>query len=121
MPAMVKPPKTGRYKAYMIDKQHKTPNIGKYNNLVTSCGFCDYDSLKIFGQDCIGFAESPFPQNPYPGKEYAVVYRCPQCHDVQWSHSGMNGYRTFLRYWHRHHNNAFAADAAGADAVETRR
>jgi hypothetical protein len=80
----------------MIGPEHKVSNIGTHNRQVTDCGFCQHRDLDIFGSDCVGFSEAPY--GTHRNKELAVVYRCPECQELQWSHCGMPGYRLFQRW-----------------------
>lgn len=90
----------------MIEPEHKVSNIGTYNRQVTDCVFCQHRDLDIFGSDCVGFSEAPY--GTHRNKELAVVYRCPECQELQWSHCGMPGYRLFQRWEHRQKMDALS-------------
>ena len=87
-------------RAMIIRPKHKVSRLGTYNSLVCTCGFCGAQ-IDIFGKDCLGFAE-PTQRVFRRNKQYAVVYRCPKCFELQWCHTSIDGYLCFQRWERRH-------------------
>jgi len=82
-----------------LAKEHRVSDPGAYNRHVTECAFCGANLHEgMFGEYCLGFTEPP-QRAALIEKVLAVVYRCPECLERQWSHCTITGgYHRYLRY-----------------------
>jgi hypothetical protein len=81
-----------------IAKEHRILNIGLYNPVIVSCGFCcGTENIDPLREHCLGFGSPAFKSGPLY-KTLAVVYECPECFERLWSHEAIEGYYAYLRF-----------------------
>ena len=79
----------------VIPPQHRVSQIGRYNQYITTCLFCN-EKITPTEEFIVGFGTATFKS--YSG--LAVVVECKACFERQWFH-GDDGIYRLWQHWVR--------------------